>query len=345
MWDVLVRRDDLRQTELRESEPPPLGEGEARLAVESFALTSNNVTYAALGDMLRYWLFFPAPEGFGRVPVWGHAKVVESRAAAASEGLRIFGYLPMSSHVVMRFEDDGRGGLMERSAHRAKLPPTYNAYVRASGGEDEDWRSVLRPLFMTSRLLDAHLAEAGAKSAVLTSASSKTAMGLAWLLRRRGTPVTGITSARGKAQLAGKELYDQLLTYDEAASLAALRPAILVDFAGDAATVAAVHRRLADDLTQSLIVGATHWDVARPTEGLPGPQPTLFFAPDVIQRLAGSDEGRVFLGAFGDDLAAFIAANSWLRLVTHRGPEALRDLWREVVDGKGAPDVGLIVRP
>ena len=52
--------------------------GEVRLAVDAFALTANNVTYAAIGDLLQYWSFFPAPDRWGRVPVWGYADVVES---------------------------------------------------------------------------------------------------------------------------------------------------------------------------------------------------------------------------------------------------------------------------
>ncbi|NBU28929.1 MAG: DUF2855 family protein, partial [Caulobacteraceae bacterium] len=89
-WDLLIAKDDLTRTELR-SQPDrtqaDLDEGDALLAVERFALTANNVTYGAMGESFGYWKFFPAPEGFGRIPVWGFATVVASRAEGVEPGL------------------------------------------------------------------------------------------------------------------------------------------------------------------------------------------------------------------------------------------------------------------
>ena len=76
--------------------------------------------------MIGYWKFFPAPEGQGRIPVWGFAQVVRSNAADAPEGLRLFGYWPMSSHTVLRLEARA-SGFVETSPHRAELPGAYNA--------------------------------------------------------------------------------------------------------------------------------------------------------------------------------------------------------------------------
>ena len=59
-WDLLVDRNDLTRTTLVAADPDiALAEGEVLLAVESFALTANNVTYGAAGDMIGYWKFFP----------------------------------------------------------------------------------------------------------------------------------------------------------------------------------------------------------------------------------------------------------------------------------------------
>ncbi|MHA5659511.1 DUF2855 family protein, partial [Pseudomonas aeruginosa] len=74
--EVVVERRQLATAALRTRNlpaPEALAEGQALLAVDEFALTANNVTYAALGDALRYWEFFPAGEGLGIVPVWGFA--------------------------------------------------------------------------------------------------------------------------------------------------------------------------------------------------------------------------------------------------------------------------------
>ncbi|MBC7103757.1 MAG: DUF2855 family protein [Parvibaculum sp.] len=50
--------------------------------IEKFALSANNITYAVAGDMLNYWSFFPAEEGWGKIPVWG-SRGSRSRSARA----------------------------------------------------------------------------------------------------------------------------------------------------------------------------------------------------------------------------------------------------------------------
>ena len=80
MTDFLVSRKDIRETRIEASEPPALEPGQALLAVDSFGLTANNVTYAVFGDFMNYWDFFPAEEGWGRVPMWGFADVEASEA-------------------------------------------------------------------------------------------------------------------------------------------------------------------------------------------------------------------------------------------------------------------------
>jgi len=345
-WDLLVDRGDLTRTSLVETDPDaPLAEGEALLEVESFALTANNVTYGAVGDQIGYWKFFPAPAGQGRIPVWGYARVVRSNAADAPEGLRLFGYWPMSSHTLARLSKRG-GGYVEISAHRAELPPTYNAYQEAPPAEDDDWRSLLRPLFMTSFLLDDQLADAPLSALVLSSASSKTAMGLAWLARRRGVKVIGLTSPAHVALLERTGLYDAVVPYDQDRGIEASGPVGYVDFAGRGAVTAGVHAALGEALTVSLGVGITHWDaMAAPRPQVPGVTPVFFFAPDRIRQRA-QDWGMAELDArFRAALAEFIAGNPWLTLKHHAGPTALQAIYAEVVAGKVQPDEGHIVRP
>ncbi|MDZ4372080.1 MAG: DUF2855 family protein [Phenylobacterium sp.] len=345
-WDLLVDRGDLTKTTLAEADPDgPLSDGESLLAVESFALTANNVTYGAVGDQIGYWRFFPAPEGQGRIPVWGFATVVRSKAPDAPEGLRLFGYWPMSSHTVARLEKRGEG-YVDTSAHRAELPPTYNAYQVAPPTQDDDWRSLLRPLLMTSFLLDDQLSDAPLKSLVLSSASSKTAMGLAWLARRRGLQVVGLTSPAHLDLLGRTGLYDAVAAYDDAASLKVAGPAAYVDFAGRGAVTADVHTALGEALTISLGVGLTHWDaMTAPRPNVPGVTPVFFFAPDRIRQRA-RDWGMAELeGKFAAALNEFVAASPWLKLRQHVGPAALQAIYADVVAGGVSPDEGHIVRP
>jgi len=346
-WDLLVDRGDLTRTRLAPSDPDvALADGEALLEVESFALTANNVTYGAVGDQIGYWRFFPAPEGWGRIPVWGFAHVVRSNAPDAPEGLRLFGYWPMSSYTVARIAKRP-SGYVETSPHRAELPPTYNAYQEAGPpAEADDWRSLLRPLLMTSFLLDDQLGDAPLKTLVLSSASSKTAMGLAFLARKRGVKVVGLTSAIHVGALKTFGLYDEVLSYDTVGALHAEGPAAYVDFAGRPTVTADVHAALRDALTISLGVGLTHWEaLAGPRPAPVGPTPVFFFAPDRIRQRMKDWGAAELESRFAAALAAFVAANPWLALRHHAGPEALQALYADLVTGRVSPDEGHIVRP
>ncbi|WP_309646200.1 DUF2855 family protein [Phenylobacterium sp.] len=345
-WDILVDRKDLRRIEVRPApDPAPLGEGEARLEVERFALTANNITYGIIGDSFGYWKFFPAAEGLGRIPVWGFAKVVESNAAEVPVGLRLFGYLPMSTHFVARLTK-GRHGYVDAAAHRAELPPTYNAYAEAPADAVDDHRALLRPLFMTSWLLDDFLSEdAGMTSLVLSSGSSKTAMGLASLTRKRGVEVIGLTSPGNAGKLAAFGLYDRVATYDELAGLTTRGQAVYVDFAGNPQVTRAVHEALGAHLTRSLIVGVTHWQDGGEAGDLPGPTPTLFFAPDQIRKRSAEWGPAELEARFDKALRAFVTEADWLSLAHHTGPDALMATYAEILEGRARPDEGHIIRP
>ena len=70
-----VKRDALRETKIVQHEARALVDGEVRMAIDKFALTANNVSYAVIGDTFGYWKFFPAEGEWGIVPVWGGAQV------------------------------------------------------------------------------------------------------------------------------------------------------------------------------------------------------------------------------------------------------------------------------
>lgn len=346
-WDYLIAKDEIGRGELRAQAEAPLRDGEALLAVESFAVTANNVTYGAMGEAFGYWKFFPAPDGFGRVPVWGFATVVESKAEGIEPGLRLFGYLPMSSHFVARLQKRG-GGYVDAAEHRAQLPPTYNEYAAApEPAASDDHRSLLRPLFGTSWLIDDFLEEAGdfgARSVILTSASSKTALGLAWRLHRRGVPVIGLTSPAAKAFLETVGTFSQVVAYDDIESLDLAGPVAIVDFAGNAGVIGRLHRKFADAVVHSAIVGVTHWEAAPEQADLPGAPRALFFAPDQIRKRVAEWGPAEFGRRFSDNLADFVAGSPWLKLRTLNGPDGVAEAWAETVGGRASPDTGLIVK-
>jgi hypothetical protein len=346
-WDYLVAKNELGRGEMRAQADTALRDGEARLAVESFSVTANNVTYGAMGDAFGYWNFFPAPEGFGRVPVWGFATVVESRAEGIEPGLRLFGYLPMSTHFVAKLVKRG-AAYIDAAEHRAGLPPTYNEYAEAAEPTPtDDHRSLLRPLFTTSWLIDDFLEEAGdfgARTVILTSASSKTALGLAYRLKQRGVAVIGLTSPAHVAFLSGLGWFAAVVPYADVETVAVETPVAIVDFAGNADVVGRLHDRFGDDIAHSAIVGATHWDAPRDNAQPPGPARALFFAPDQIRKRFADWGPQEFGRRYNEAMGEFIAASPWLKLRSLHGPEGLAEAWTASVAGTAPADTGLIVK-
>lgn len=346
-----VRRDDLRTARIVTEPAPDLAPADVLVRVERFGLSANNITYGLLGDQLGYWRFFGASEeGRGRIPAWGFGEVVASAADALPVGRRTFGYLPMAGHVVLRPGSSGERGFTEVSPHRAELPKAYNSYVDpatdpAYDPSREDALVLLRPLFALSFLLDDALGASGA-TVIVTSASSKTSLGFARLQAQRGVRVVGLTSPRHRDVVAGLGLYDTVAVYDEAGALAR-EPSVLVDVAGDAAVRRAVHERLGDTLAQSILVGATHWDGARAAaaDPLPGPAPSLFFAPDHLRTRSQEWGADGFAERFGASFGRLLAwSDGWLVPERVAGAGAALEAYRAVVAGDVGPTTGYVVQ-
>src|SRR5690606_18978584 len=116
---------------------------------------------------------------------------------------------------------------------RQDLPPIYNFYTNTEqdptfAPETEKLISIFRPLFVTSFLIDDHLAEQNfykATQILLTSASSKTAQALASLLAHRKKEnhlnfnLLGLTSRKNVEFVRQLGSFDQTITYDEIAHL------------------------------------------------------------------------------------------------------------------------------
>ena len=123
--DFLVAKSDLHRCRFLDDASPEPGPGQALLAVASFGLTSNNITYAKFGEAMSYWDFFPAEDGWGRVPVWGFADVSASRVPELPEGTRVFGYLPPSADLLVTPARAEMHGFIDASAHRSKHPEPF----------------------------------------------------------------------------------------------------------------------------------------------------------------------------------------------------------------------------
>lgn len=358
-WDFLVDRSDFRNVRLDSGADPAtvrLQAGDALLTVSKFALTANNITYAAAAGPVDFWSFFPAPGNWGRIPVWGFADVTRGNDTALEEGERIFGYLPMSTHVIMRPDRVGPATFFDAAQHRQALPRPYNFYRRLRGEadyapQDEHHHAILRPLFLTSFVIDDLLAEGmlfGAETVVVSSASSKTAIGLAFLLRSRAgrkPRIVGLTSAGNVAVLRTLGWYDHLASYDDM-ELHQEGATVFVDFAGNARLVQAVHEQLGARLLYSCRVGSTHWEQLDVNTAPAGPAPVFFFGPDRIRKRSQDWGAAVFEARFSAALKDFVAnIQPWLRIETAQGPDALEASYRSVLEARVPADVGYIVLP
>ena len=340
--ELRVRRDELAVCELVEGERlhERLGEGEAQLLVERFSLSTNNVTYAIKGEELGYWRLFPAPLGWGVIPAWGHARVVGSRAPSLPEGQRVFGLVPTGTYFTVRPAAHPLG-FVDAASHRAELARTYNRYLTVAG-EDNETALVMRPLFVTSVLLDLLLSEMApdrVQTVVLTSASSKTAYGLAHLLSERPVQTIGLTSAGRLAWVGSLELYDAVLAYDDLHDLRTQHGAVFVDFAGDGPIVRKVHEQLGETLTRSILVGFTHSQAKADQEPLPGPAPEVFFAPDDIAR-RGRELGQRYAAAW-ERFAPIAERTVRIERVTD-GDQLVR-LYLALLEGTADPAAGYVV--
>jgi hypothetical protein len=348
-WDLLVDRSDLSRTSLVEVPAPPIADGQVLLRVDRVGMTANNVTYAVFGDAMHYWDFFPAGDGWGRVPLWGFCEVEQSRAPGVDVGTRLYGYLPTSSHLVVEPAKQDARGFRDASAHRQHLPSPYNGLTTTTedpaytaGGED--LQVLYRPLFMTSFMLADFLRDNGffgAETVVLSSASSKTAYGTAFLLDDVRT--VGLTSAGNQPFTSTLGCYDAVTTYDELALPQG--PTVYVDVAGDGALRRRVHEGA--QLVHSAVVGAAHHDAAPDLSdgGLPGPRPAFFFAPDQMRKRYADWGPDGVEDQHAEAWARFApVVRGWVDVQLGNGAEGLRSAWLEVLAGGVPPRLGHVVQ-
>ncbi|KAL7627854.1 hypothetical protein AAE478_002049 [Parahypoxylon ruwenzoriense] len=123
---------------------PPLAPSSLRLRTRVLALTSNNFTYAKLGDLFGWWAVHPLPArlpapyrddpvAYGRTNCWGYARVLESTFAGVAPGSFLFGYLPIGT-LPLDIEASSSPGnvpgqIVAVNAYRQTLMPIYNRYL------------------------------------------------------------------------------------------------------------------------------------------------------------------------------------------------------------------------
>ncbi len=354
---ITVTRAAIAEATLHDTPLPVLAAGQALLRIDQFAITSNNVTYGAIGEAFGYYDFFPAgAEGQGIVPVWGHATVADAGDTDLRAGERVYGYLPMATHLVVEPVRTSAGGFTDGAAHRQARAVVYNQYRRLDGDPGhvaggEDIRAIFEPLFLTSFLIDAFFRREswhGANRLIVTSASSKTALALAHVARASspGIERVGLTSAKNIGFVERTGLYDRVLGYDELDELGS-GAAVSVDFAGNGATLAALHAAVGDDLKYSCLVGVTDWQNRGGfgARDIVGPKPILFFAPDHVATTIAELGAKGFQTGIAERWRAFAGdAAELVKIEAVAGLANAIPAWLAAVEGRTRPDAGVVVR-
>jgi hypothetical protein len=362
-YDFAVRRNDPRVSAvltIPDAGDIELSPGQVLLRVDNFSITANNVTYAAMGDAMDYWKFFPGEEGFGRIPVWGYSEVARSNSDDVEVGKRIYGYMPMSTHFVVEPVNVSDSGFVDGLSHRVELPAIYNRYgftTPESGDipEREPHIALFAPLFTTSFLLADELEEEkfyGAGRLVISSASSKTALALAFIMKSLhpgAVELIGLTSGRNTTFVESTGLYDQVVAYDNLEKIDNSDATGYIDFAGSARLRSKVHCHFGEALVASTVIGAADWEELAPdpdAEPLVGPAPGFFFAPTRIAKRNqdwGAAEVRRRVTKNQNEFIE--SSDSWLTIRKASGPEGIESTLLAFLEGDVDPSEGWSVRP
>ncbi|TAF67537.1 MAG: DUF2855 family protein [Cytophagales bacterium] len=355
-----VQKNNLHQSELISSpiaDAAALKTGEVLMKIDQFAFTANNITYGIIGDKFGYWQFFPTSDAeWGIIPVWGFADVVASQNDQIKVGERFYGYYPMASYCILESDKVKPNGFQDTSAHRSMLAPVYNYYINTQHDPSyqkaqEAFQMLMRPLFLTSFLIDVFLAEKdffSAKHIILTSASSKTAFSLAALLKKRQQEhhspykIVGITSNNNLAFVEKLNLYDEVISYD-ALSEKQFEASCIVDFAGNHKLLYQLQQRLQDLIRYTCFVGMVHWEQR---QGQAGEKVIgeLFFAPQHAMNYNKAWGQEVFQQRSGEAWHFFSQHyGNTLEVELVKEETRLKTMYEETLMGKLSPQKGIVV--
>lgn len=348
--EIWIDKNDLSNTKRLETcvEKGSLGPDQVLLKVDSFGFSANNITYALLGDRMGYWGFFQADKGWGKLPVWGFATVVASRHSGVAVGEKVFGYLPMASHLLITAGKVSDSGFYDVDERRLSISPVYDNYLRCAAdpgyqADQEAWQLNYRPLFMTSFVLDDFVGEqlnTRIQNILLTSASSKTAYGCAHLLskhkQQRGGNyrVVGLTSQSNVSFTKGLGCYDEVLSYQEYANLDAKQGAWLLDFAGNKGLLLSLQQHLGKQLERMIFIGAT--DVQAQTDKPAGElDGEVFFAPAQVKKRTAQWGHHEFAMHYAKAWQSFSQlAQKQVEVAEYKGVEQIEQVYQQALAGK-----------
>jgi len=357
---LLVDKTKFETVEFSDQNLGSLEDGFIRISVGPWALTANNVTYMVTGERIGYWHYF-APQAYGigddyqgRMPVWGYARVTDSKCEGIKVGQEIYGFFPITQVLDMKPVKISRTGFQDGNEHRIPLHSLYNSYTMTdkdpSFGVHKDLQPILRPLFTTSFLIDDTLADEkfyGAEQVLVLSASSKTALGTAYCMKARGgIKVTGLTSKGNADFVKGTGFYHTVFDYNSISEMDASVKTVIVDMSGNGKLLQDLTQHFGESLVYICRVGLSHWDAGetKPVSNQEyTPKSEFFFAPDQANKRIKEWGGAGFAERLGARWLPFLgSASDWLSVSHSKGEAAVLETYSEVLSGQASPKNGYI---
>ena len=331
----------------------PLKKAQSVFEIKELAFTANNVTYALCGESLRYWSFYPYSENEGILPAWGYAECIEPGESSLQRGQLFYGYWPAAKLAGLSLSNFSNKRAVENSEGRSSLPLVYNSYELV---DDEShpvslrpYIPTLQPLFATSFLLFHWLVDDSffeADEIVVTSASSKTALALAWLHQQHPghkPKLTALTSKANEEFTASTGFYERVLTYDNL-SFRNKNQVFVVDFLGSPGFLQELTSSLGSQLIKVSLVGATNWQASGEIKDID--KASFFFAPVQVRRRMkkwGALQTQNRLQKELIDFAGFAQGLFSLREV--KGAEHLKVCYEQVVSAQQNPKEIVVIKP
>ncbi|CAL5867249.1 uncharacterized protein PFLUO_LOCUS1464 [Penicillium psychrofluorescens] len=178
----VVSKQDNRQHAtfaVPEASLPELAASSIRVRPAVISLTSNNLTYAGMGNMAHWWDTYPVSENYpapyndssawGIVPAWGFATIQESNIPDLPNGTMLYGFWPTSNALtdLKLVPSEPQGYWTEVSEHRKQLMTIYNIYCVEPSSSDTfntpdalerlGWSSVFRAIWSAGYVLNEHV--------------------------------------------------------------------------------------------------------------------------------------------------------------------------------------------
>lgn len=351
---LLVEKTNIFNTSVREEELKEIGQGEVLFKINKFALTTNNITYAVTGFQLRYWDFFPAENDWGIIPCWGFATVIQSENESIKEGEQVYGYFPMAKYLKIEAGKINDHSLMDIASHRQEMAPIYNTYTRLGTEMKypkavQDYIPIFQPLFATSFLNYQFIKSSSffeAENIIITSASSKTALGLAFMLHQNKSDdkkkIIGLTSSRNVAFVESVGFYDEVLSYDKVPNELENIPSMVVDMAGNADLLSNIYKHLDKQLKFISKIGLTDWSAASMEEKIPVAK--FFFAPTFAQAFFKKHGAKEANGMIVKTMFSFITqAKEWIEIGHMNTYADLEKKYLDMLKGEVNPSKGWLV--